>query len=704
MMVAQQARSLLLIALFGCISFVPPGFAQDQGKKKDCNGEPNCKEQGPQVWRFTQPRMTRLTIELQGAPEKKGEPNNSMEPKAEPPRIRVDDRETVQVLLKGLSPLDVCSLNGRTPAATAETNVAESLAGTVAKLGGFAIGAATPRYQTMNASESQTAFAIRDRTRATLPKCTSGNVKEDKEFTAIEDAGDKFDCRAAQLIAGDAGIMDLEQDDAGACRPLLENPAPRNQAELIEKFDSAATTLADYAGKDYRGGNYKDFSPRDAQLKSVRALFEQSLPTIAQAGKLQALVDEMAAWAADLHKKFDYKAPAPDDGSPPQPSVIVPVAGATVVVATPAALAFTYPAKPEELTKAVHVFASGPGAKFTVAQSSGSSNWLKYELPKDASLDNGSLDLKVTVDPNGLGQAKSVAASFAISGAGQGAGTTIVNVTLKPAATVIPCDLEFLTWVDERIDRAKAVMSLISDNNKTLETAQATLKANYLSLTKVYDDYVRRRDLLKVVYENNNQLVQKFDLATDRKNTITANVSCVSDTDGKTPTTDAINFSVLYQNVPNWSASAGLLTSFLARNTIGVVSVANVGNTFQVIDHARAQLVPMAFVNYRFATLGRTYYGGAKPGEKEDELIWTMHGSAGLGVNPNSGANQPEFFLGLGIGFNRFMIHPGVHFGRTQSLGGGYTIGSAAPGSTTPINWSYHPAFSIGFSVRLAPY
>jgi len=703
MVTIERNRHLLPIVVLGSLSFAPQGFAQ---RSEKCDKTTHCEQQGPQVWRFSQPKKTQLMIDLQGAPLNKGEPNSSMEPKAEPPRVRVDDRENVEILLKGLSPFDVCSLNARTPSATAETNVAESLAGTIAKLGGIAISAATPTYQTMTASESQTKSAIKDRNRATQPTCKPSNVKDDKEFKAIEDAGDKFDCRAAQLIAGKAGLKALEQDNTGACRNLLEDSEPENQAELIAQIDSAGTTLADYAGGDYRKGNYTKFNPKDPHvLVDVRNLFEQSLPTIGQAGKLQALVDEMTAWAADLHKKFDYKAPAADDGSPAQSPMIMPVAGATAVVATPAALSFTYPSKPDESTKAVHIFASGPGAKFTVTQSSGSSSWLKYELPTDTSLDNGSLDLKVTVDPNGLGQAKSVDAFLAISGSGKGTGTTVVTVTLKPASAVTSCDLDFLRWADERVDRAKAVISLISDNNKTLETAQATLKTNYLSLTKVYDDYARRKNVLNVIYENDSQLVQKLGLGTDRKNTITGNISCVSDTDGKTPTTDAINFSILYQNVPTWSASAGLLTSFLARNTIGVVpNSPSSENFFQVTDHARAQLIPMAFVNYRFSTFGRTYYGGTKPGEKEDELIWTGHISAGFGVNPNSGTNQPEFFLGLGVGFNRFMIHPGVHFGRTQSLGGGYTLGSVAPGTTAPINWSYHPVFSIGFSVRLAPY
>jgi len=123
---------------------------------------------------------------------------------------------------------------------------------------------------------------------------------------------------------------------------------------------------------------------------------------------------------------------------------------------------------------------------------------------------------------------------------------------------------------------------------------------------------------------------------------------------------------------------------------------------FKITDRAQVQLIPMAYVNYRIAPYASSHFGR----NKEDELVWTTHLTGGFGINPNTGTNQPEFFFGLAVGFNRFMLHPGVHFGRTESLGGGYVLNTIVPtGVTTPpISWSYHPAFSIGFSVRIAPY
>jgi hypothetical protein len=114
----------------------------------------------------------------------------------------------------------------------------------------------------------------------------------------------------------------------------------------------------------------------------------------------------------------------------------------------------------------------------------------------------------------------------------------------------------------------------------------------------------------------------------------------------------------------------------------------------------------MAFLNFRiFPPILTTY-----PGQRESELVLGNSVSAGIGINPNTGTNQVEFFLGDTFSFNRVDLHIGAHFGRTESLGGGFQLNTAVPTMPSnytgqpPIDWAYHVAFSIGLSVRIAPF
>jgi hypothetical protein len=93
-------------------------------------------------------------------------------------------------------------------------------------------------------------------------------------------------------------------------------------------------------------------------------------------------------------------------------------------------------------------------------------------------------------------------------------------------------------------------------------------------------------------------------------------ISCVSDIDGKTPTTSTINYSLLYQDVPRGSASAGVLNSFQEKRIVGVQNENDTATTpptnvmlFRITDQARVQLIPMAFVNYRLGGYKTSQYG-----------------------------------------------------------------------------------------------
>lgn len=267
------------------------------------------------------------------------------------------------------------------------------------------------------------------------------------------------------------------------------------------------------------------------------------------------------------------------------------------------------------------------------------------------------------------------------------------------------CDPTALSMVNSQIDSANAFLLVANDNLKTLQADQAAVVTSYTALDKVYLDYQNRLSL-HIIAINGNQLTQEFRLPPDYGATDTGTLACTSDALSTQATTDSINYSVLYQNVPALTVSTGLLVTFLAKREIGTQPQLISGTTstyFAVTDSAAAQVFPMAFVNYRIGPPAlKTWWG-----QPEDELVLTNNVSAGIGVNSNTGTNQPEFFVGDTVGFSRVYLHFGVHFGRTESLGGGFQLNTVVPtgfSGSAPIDWSYHPAFAIGLSVRIAPF
>jgi hypothetical protein len=511
-------RHTLVSTLFLVVVLAPSNSAYAQGACETVDQVKTC------------------TIELQIAP-------NNMEPKDEPTRIRVDDRSKVRLVLKNLSPLDVCSLSGRTVTPTPETNPLEQLVKSIAGLGGMGFGVAQSNTSEIHAMRSR----------------ISGPPASDPDYVSFLDLAKQFSAEADNAIVKQKALRDTLQKDLNS--------------------------LVEYLAADYRADQWKNFDPASAPvLVSVRSDQYLQPGWLTDEASAQVSLDQMTKLGETLHKRYDDKAKGGDKNA-----------------------------------------------------------------------------------------------------------------------------IEILLNVDTALAYGKAVSAVLSDNDTTLKATQSILRTNYTASLKVYDDFKRRQNQKLVTVSNDGSyLSQSFNLGTDRKATITGVLSCVSDADSTKPTTDPINYSILYQNVPVMSASAGFLTTFQEKRVIGTTMVAANNATgfntiFAVTDSSRAQVFPMGYFNVRMLPTKTTNWF-RRP---EDELNVTTNLSAGLGVNPNSGTNQPEFFLGLGFGFNRLMIHPGLHFGRTQSLGGGFTLNTTVPtgfSGPVPINWSYHPAFSIGFSVRVAPW
>jgi prefoldin subunit 5 len=163
---------------------------------------------------------------------------------------------------------------------------------------------------------------------------------------------------------------------------------------------------------------------------------------------------------------------------------------------------------------------------------------------------------------------------------------------------------------------------------------------------------------------------------------------------------DPIPFTVTYQDKPAGSVSGGVLFTTLNKRQLGTVTV-NTGtaagttdgtSSFRTIygetDTADSQLVPFTFYNHRL-------WGTHK---------FSLNGSGGIGINPNNGAAQVEFFFGGAVGVKNFFFQFGGHAGRWQELGRGFTIGDLLPVGTAPVapierRYTIRP--SAGVSYRL---
>ena len=441
---------------------------------------------------------TKIFIQLQHPPD-------SMEPVAEPRRIQVDDRANVQLVLRNVSPLDVCTLNGRTPAMTVETNVAESVVGTIAKLAPFSIAPAaenlaSPSQLMLDTLSSQITreFALARRPHS-LPQ-RECNVEADPEYIRLVNLANHFNEKAQALVIGTFDVtkcdkaqltaptefrldgqeqLDDQQQLADQKQPAGEKEKPLlSQAELACQIDAANSKLNDFVGKDYRGAEQAKFDVHSSDLDYVKLWFGTPIPTVAASGNLQAMVDEMATWQSDLHKKYDFPTPSSDSGAP-SPAALPPVNGMPVISTAPGSLSFVYTKTgPSPSSQTIQV---GSGNLRPRVVSAPDKPWLRVAPPCPTSQPcrTGTVEfssLKVSIDRRALPESGKDSDSFTITGAGGALGTVVIKVSVKPPFEPSSCDTEALSRIDAIVDRAKAVMGLIGTNNTTLQSAQGTLK------------------------------------------------------------------------------------------------------------------------------------------------------------------------------------------------------------------------------------
>lgn len=238
-------------------------------------------------------------------------------------------------------------------------------------------------------------------------------------------------------------------------------------------------------------------------------------------------------------------------------------------------------------------------------------------------------------------------------------------------------EVKWITDVSNRLDC----------NAKTVNQIKKEL-ASLQSSRELFESFLKLLGLHKTdnTYER--------ELIADANAKVTGTVACTNYFT-KQPSFDPIPFTVMYQGYSRHALSAGILFTTLNKRQIGLNSVrtgtAADGTstsqlTFNETDKADGQIVPFSFYNYRF-------WGDRK---------FNLNGSGGVGVNPNNGATQVEFFFGGAVGFRNVFLQFGGHVGRWQELGGGFNLGDVVPAAIpVPIERRYTIRPAVGVSYKL---
>jgi len=160
-----------------------------------------------------------------------------------------------------------------------------------------------------------------------------------------------------------------------------------------------------------------------------------------------------------------------------------------------------------------------------------------------------------------------------------------------------------------------------------------------------------------------------------------------------------VPFKIEYHALPRLALSAGALVSSVPKRQIGTAPVrTGVGadgivttkNVVAITDSARVQTVPFAFLNLRIY-------------ERYLHRWYSANLTGGVGVNPNNGSNEVEYFWGVSLGAGVLYLHAGGHSGRFQDPGGGFVLGDTVPASFTglPVSKRFVHKFAFGISFKI---
>lgn len=235
---------------------------------------------------------------------------------------------------------------------------------------------------------------------------------------------------------------------------------------------------------------------------------------------------------------------------------------------------------------------------------------------------------------------------------------------------------------EDQINRARTALDALSKLVSELQSARAKFEST--------------KDYLKDL--ENPDWYATAAITPDINAKLTGSFSCTSDISGKPTLDPPVVYTIIFQNTPRLSLTAGVLMSSLPRNSIGLEDVLDKRENDVVTSHkelrehpSTPQAIPFSFLNVRIGS----------PWRWGDRLM-TFNVTPGIGLNPNNGDTHAEFFLGAALGFGNFFVTGGVHAGHKLRAANGFQPGDRPAGDLTlPVETPWAPGGAVAVSYRI---
>jgi hypothetical protein len=188
-------------------------------------------------------------------------------------------------------------------------------------------------------------------------------------------------------------------------------------------------------------------------------------------------------------------------------------------------------------------------------------------------------------------------------------------------------------------------------------------------------------------------------LNADSNAKISGSFSCV-DTQTQKPTLEPVVFTVIYQDPPRLSLSAGVMVSSIEKNRIDQSPVVasrdgpSLKTELRLTESpSRPQVLPLfSLIQVR---LGNTWNWRGR------EMSFNL--TPGVGVNPNNAGNEGEFFSGASLGVGSLYLSAGAHIGHRLKPDGGFRIGDVLAEEVTnlPLRKPWCAGFGFAVTYRI---